>query len=103
MGITQAQLAERVNTSTNYIALIETGKKFPKPEMLERIAAALKIEPSALFTAEIRFLTETETLVKVQKQMMNGINQVVSYWMKELGQGAPPDDGAGADKDPKLV
>ena len=44
LGITQAQLAERVNTSTNYIALIESEKKFPTPEMLELIAAALEID-----------------------------------------------------------
>jgi transcriptional regulator with XRE-family HTH domain len=53
LGISQAQLAERVNTSANYIAQIETEKRFPTPEMLERIATALEIEPTALFTAEI--------------------------------------------------
>jgi transcriptional regulator with XRE-family HTH domain len=52
LGITQAGLAERVNTSTNYIALIETEKRFPTSEMLERIAAALEIEPPALFSTK---------------------------------------------------
>jgi transcriptional regulator with XRE-family HTH domain len=48
LGISQAQLAEKVDTSTNYIALIETGKRFPKPEMLERIAAAKLSPPPSL-------------------------------------------------------
>jgi transcriptional regulator with XRE-family HTH domain len=89
LGITQAQLAERVNTSTNYIALIETEKKFPKPEMLERIAAALEIEPPALFAAEIRPLAEAEMLANVQKQILGDINRVFSHRIKQLRQETP--------------
>jgi transcriptional regulator with XRE-family HTH domain len=86
LGITQAQLAEKVKTSTNYIALIETEKKFPKPEMLERIAAALEIDPPSLFTTEIRPLTEAETLAKVQKQILSDITKIVSHRIRQLGQ-----------------
>ena len=89
LGITQAQLAEKVSTSTNYIALIETEKKFPKPEMLERIAAALEIAPPSLFATEIRLLTEAETLAKVQKQVLGDISKFVSYRIKQLGQENP--------------
>ena len=86
LGITQSQLAERVNTSTNYIALIETEKKFPKPEMLERIATALGIDPPALFATEIRPLAEAETLAKAQKQILGDITRFVSNRIKQLGQ-----------------
>jgi transcriptional regulator with XRE-family HTH domain len=103
LGITQAQLAERVNTSTNYIALIETEKKFPKPEMLERIAAALEIDPTALFAAEIRPLAEAETLAKVHKQVLGDITRFVSYRIKQLGQNPPPDDPPGTDNGPVMV
>ena len=89
LGITQAQLAERVSTSTNYIALIETEKKFPKPEMLERIAIALEIDPPALFAVEIHPLAEGEILAKVQKIILGDITQFVSYRIKQLGQESP--------------
>jgi transcriptional regulator with XRE-family HTH domain len=89
LGITQAQLAERVNTSTNYIALIETEKKFPTPEMLERIAVALEIEPTALFTAEISPLPEAEVLAKVQKQILGDITNFVAYRIKQIGKETP--------------
>jgi transcriptional regulator with XRE-family HTH domain len=89
LGISQAQLAERVKTSANYIALIETEKKFPKPEMLERIAAALEIEPQALFMAEIRPLAEAETLVKVHKQILGEITKVVSNRIKQIEKETP--------------
>jgi transcriptional regulator with XRE-family HTH domain len=101
LGITQAQLAERVNTSTNYIALIETEKKFPKPEMLERIAAALEIVPPALFTAEIHPLAEAEMLAKVQKQLLGDIGKFVSYRIKQLGQETPQSPDPNGDTDRK--
>ena len=49
-GITQANLAEKVGTSTHYIGQIELGNKFPTPEMLERIAEALGIDSPLLFS-----------------------------------------------------
>ena len=50
LGISQEGLAERVKTSTNYIAQIEQKNKFPSPEMIERIAAALEIDTPQLFS-----------------------------------------------------
>ena len=50
LDITQAKLAEKVETSTHYIGQIELGNKFPTPEMLERIAAALEIDSPQLFS-----------------------------------------------------
>jgi len=89
LGLSQSQLAERVNTSTNYIALIETEKKFPKPEKLERIAAALGIDPPCLFATEIQPLTDAESLAKAEKQILGDIAKFVSYRIKQLGEAAP--------------
>jgi transcriptional regulator with XRE-family HTH domain len=52
LSISQAKLAERVSTSTHYIAQIEQENKFPSPEMLERIAAALEIDTPQLFSMD---------------------------------------------------
>lgn len=56
--ITQEQLAEKVETSTNYIGTIEIGKKFPSPQMIERIAQALEIDSLQLFQANKNFTIE---------------------------------------------
>jgi len=53
LGLTQAQLAEKVETSTHYIGMIETKNKFPSPEMLERIAEALGIDTIDLFSTKM--------------------------------------------------
>jgi transcriptional regulator with XRE-family HTH domain len=51
LGISQAKLAEMIDMATNYLGLIEGGKKFPSADMIERIAAALGKNPPDLFTA----------------------------------------------------
>jgi transcriptional regulator with XRE-family HTH domain len=50
LGISQAVLAEKVQTSTHYIAQIEQQNKFPSAEMLERIAFALEFDSTELFS-----------------------------------------------------
>ena len=47
-GITQEQLAEACNTATSYIGLMEIYRNVPKLSTIERIAAALGVEPQVL-------------------------------------------------------
>jgi transcriptional regulator with XRE-family HTH domain len=51
-GLTQAKLAEKADITTQYIAMIEVSRKFPTPEMMERIAHALEIETYQLFSTD---------------------------------------------------
>jgi transcriptional regulator with XRE-family HTH domain len=46
------QLAELCDSSTGYIGEIESGKRFPSVNMIERIAGALGIESYFLFKNE---------------------------------------------------
>jgi len=78
LSISQAQLAEKVNTSTNYIANIETKKKFPTPEMLERIAAALEIDPPALFATKKYPHQTTVAMAKFKKQLIKDVTESIS-------------------------
>jgi len=50
LGISQAKLAERAQLTDNYIALVETGKRFPSVNMLEQIAKALDKDTIELFS-----------------------------------------------------
>jgi transcriptional regulator with XRE-family HTH domain len=84
LGISQAKLAERVKTSANYIAQIETEMRFPKPEMLERIATALEIEPPSLFAAEIKPLAKPEIQVKIHQQILSDFTNLISSRIKQI-------------------
>ena len=79
LGITQAKLAEKVKTSTHYIGQIELGNKFPTPEMLERIAAALEIDSPQLFSMnsfpiELVKQFQDGLLVDIESAVVSAIN-----------------------------
>ena len=47
-SLTQAQLAERAGISHGYLSRIEIGMQSPTLEVIEKLAAALKVKPAAL-------------------------------------------------------
>ena len=49
-GLTQTQLAEAIGANQATISKIEKGIGNPTLDMIQRIAAALKVHPSQLFT-----------------------------------------------------
>jgi transcriptional regulator with XRE-family HTH domain len=74
MGMTQEKLAEMANVSTHYIAMIETCKKYPKPEMLEHIAQTLKIEPYKLFNVAS---DSSEPFERLHNSIVTDMKQIV--------------------------
>jgi transcriptional regulator with XRE-family HTH domain len=60
--------------------MIETCNPFPKPEMLERLAEALGIEPLQLFSAPAAL---NEALERLLQQGMTDMKQVVRDAVKE--------------------
>jgi transcriptional regulator with XRE-family HTH domain len=80
LGLTQEQFAEKAGVSAHFVAMIETCNKFPKPEMLERLAEALGIEPLQLFSAPAAL---NEALERLLQQGMTDMKQVVRDAVKE--------------------
>jgi len=80
LGLSQAKLAEKVATSTNYIGLLEIKRKFPSPEMIERLANALGIDTTELFHKE---LTAKETIKTYRKAAIEDIQDTISQIIKE--------------------
>ena len=74
LGITQPELAERANISTNFIGMIEQKRKFPGPGILERIAKALEIETSELFTTSASPQLE---LKKLHKEILVDLDRAI--------------------------
>ena len=61
-GITQYQLAEMVDIDPKHMSHIETGRSFPKADLIEKFANALKIDYTKLFKTE--HLQPKGTLIK---------------------------------------
>jgi transcriptional regulator with XRE-family HTH domain len=81
LGLSQAKLAEKVNTAPTYIAMIELEKKFPSVEMMERLAEALLIDTTELFS--IKPLSE-DSLKKLHKSVLSDFEKIITKKLKEL-------------------
>jgi transcriptional regulator with XRE-family HTH domain len=80
LGFSQAELAEKVNTSTNYIGLLEIKRRFPSPEMMERLAFALGIDITELFYKE---LNSSDVIKTYRKAALEDIQQAISKIIEE--------------------
>ena len=80
LGLSQAHLAEKVDTSTHYIGMIETKNNFPSPEMLERIAAALGIDTVDLFSVEKKL---PEAMKTYRKAALKDIKSLMGRFIDE--------------------
>lgn len=49
LGLSQEQLAEKLDISTNHLSVIETGTKFVTYKLLEKIIEVFDVKPSSLF------------------------------------------------------
>ncbi|MCL2832541.1 MAG: helix-turn-helix domain-containing protein [Treponema sp.] len=84
-GFSQAKLAEKVDTSTHYIGMIETQNNFPSPEMLERIALALGIDTLDLLATESNLPKSIKTCRKIAlKDIKRFIGSYIDDKLNEL-------------------
>jgi transcriptional regulator with XRE-family HTH domain len=81
LGMTQEELAEKASVSTQYIAMIETCKKYPKPGMLEHIAKTLEIEPYKLFSV---VSDPNEPLERLHHKIITDMKQIVSEAVEKV-------------------
>ena len=81
LGLSQAKLAEKVNTAPTYIAMIELEKKFPSVEMLERIAEALIMDTTELFS--VKPLPE-DSIKKLYKTVLLDFEKIITKKLKDL-------------------
>jgi transcriptional regulator with XRE-family HTH domain len=83
LGISQIKLADQIDTASDYIAKIEVGKKFPSPEMLERIAEALQVDTPELFSMQSVQLGFLENL---HDEILADVEQIIAKRLHELAE-----------------
>ena len=82
--LTQEKLAELCDTDHRYIGQIETGRRCPSLEYIERIAGALNIAPYRLFYSEADaeneelYALHKEQKQKIKTMLIENITQICS-------------------------
>ena len=80
-GLSQEKLAERAETSTNYVSAIETGRRFPSVETLEKIASVLGIDTPELFSMKPEHNDSAKK--KMEEQVWHNIGQNISSYISK--------------------
>ncbi|MDR0456220.1 MAG: helix-turn-helix domain-containing protein [Treponema sp.] len=78
-GFSQDKLAESAGISSQYLATVETCRKFPTPEVLDRLAEALGLETHELFT----FATPQNELKKLRQDIIGEVVQAIKQSFAE--------------------
>jgi len=81
LGMTQAKLAEKADLSENYIALIETGKRFPSVEMIECIAVVLEKDTLELFSPK---QDEEKAKAAMKTKILSDIDAILTVRLNEI-------------------
>lgn len=80
LGMTQEQLAEKMDVSIQMISNMELGKKAIRPENLAKVCEILGISSDYVLTGEIYSMEESEILSKAKKlspQDLTLINKII--------------------------
>ncbi len=80
-GITQYQLAEQVGIDPKHMSHIETGRSFPKADLIERFANVLNVEYTEFFKTQ-HLQNRTYTLNKINDILENASDKDLNKILK---------------------
>jgi transcriptional regulator with XRE-family HTH domain len=87
--LSQADLAEKLDISVNFLSNIENGNKRVSPQTLVKFAAALNIEPYELFKPEEALPPDTPEILnksfdEAVEAVTRTLNQVRGYYLSQM-------------------
>jgi transcriptional regulator with XRE-family HTH domain len=82
-GFTQAVLAEKADISIIFLSSVERGTKYPKPDVLARIAKALEVEVFELFKGDLVPSDSKELITRLSGDITNKLNLALEDVFKQ--------------------
>jgi len=79
----QADLAEKANISITFLSNIERGLKFPKPDIMVKIAESLEVGVSTLFITDIVPDDNKELINSLSEDITKKVNQAMKEVFKQ--------------------
>ena len=82
-GLTQAVLAEKANISIIFLSSIERGTKYPKADILARIALVLEVEAFELFKGDLVPSDSKKLITHLSKDISIKLNSALNDVFKQ--------------------
>ena len=80
---TQAVLAEKAGISVIFLSSIERGTKYPKPDILARIARALEVEVFELFKGDLVPSDSKKLITDLSEDITSKLNLALQNIFKQ--------------------
>jgi putative transcriptional regulator len=88
-GFTQAELAEEVGVTANYISLIEKGKKFPSVKTINKIVHTLDIPADSFLEYNLRKELSNLAAQYDVAEMLNALKWLETNLKSATGESLP--------------
>lgn len=88
LNLTQQELAEKCSLSTNYLATIEIGGKFPSSDTLDKLASSLGLKPYQLFLddGDIEAFDRQELIARFSDRAQQNVVQELERTVREFSK-----------------
>ena len=83
-GLTQEQLAEKLDISANHLSKIEIGKRFVTAELMDRLAKELNVTLSALMFDPEDTKDDPALFGRIEKMIISELDQVKVHVKEKL-------------------
>jgi len=88
-NLSQADLAEKLDISVNFLCNIENGNRWISPQTLIKFASALNIEPYELFKPEEKLPPDMPIILnkcidEAVVAVIQTLNQIRSYYLPQM-------------------
>jgi len=77
-GLTQAVLAEKADISVIFLSSVERGTKYPKADIVARIAKILEVEAFELFKGDFVPSDSKELVTHLSRDITNKLNSALN-------------------------
>jgi len=94
LAISQMELAERAGISAGYVGEVEMGRKYPSPEILERIAKALGVRPYRLLMSDedVADAAGRDAVYEAASRLKQRLGEEIDDMVRDIAPEAPPRD-----------
>ena len=84
-GLSQKELSEKLKISTNYLCLVENGKRTPSGELIDRIAGVFEISRDAIDFLSTDVPTELDKKTsRKYRELQSNIASLLLFQNKKL-------------------
>jgi transcriptional regulator with XRE-family HTH domain len=89
------ELAERAGISAGYVGEVEMGRKYPSPEILERIAKALEVRPYRLLMSDedVADAAGHDAVYEAAYRLKQRLGEEIDDMVRDIAPGGKSSDG----------